>query len=226
MALTQACIVGEVDDHDFQPNKFWPWKCGHCQRTFDVHSRVTEAEIAMAVSAQSAKQPEPDKILTDGEWSLWLGNMNAAINKRALALWAGNAGGAVVVAAEGLASFMPKWGDAFEAETAAGGHIKASLVLALVDSAEETRLEAELERAVAFIEESHACGRNVLVHCAQGKHRSAAVVCGYLMLKRSMSLEEAWALVKKQRPIVELTSAFRSSLQQVEISLRKKECIH
>jgi len=220
MALAQACIVGEIDDHDFQANKFWPWKCGHCQQAFDSHQRITEADVAAAVSAQAAKQPEPDKIITDGDWSLWLGNMNAAISKRALALWAGDKGGAVVVAAEGLAAFMPKWGQAFEAETAAAGHLKAALVLALVDSAEEKRLEAELARAVAFIEENRALGRNVLVHCAQGKHRSAAVVCGYLMMKRGMSLDEAWALVQKQRPIVELTAAFRSSLQRVESAQR------
>lgn len=43
---------------------------------------------------------------------------------------------------------------------------------------------------------------NVLVHCMAGVSRSATLVIAYLMRARGMSLETAFAVVKKRRPIV------------------------
>eukprot|EP00927_Polykrikos_kofoidii_P038541 TRINITY_DN32941_c0_g1_i1.p1 TRINITY_DN32941_c0_g1~~TRINITY_DN32941_c0_g1_i1.p1 ORF type:complete len:240 (+),score=54.52 TRINITY_DN32941_c0_g1_i1:67-786(+) len=210
----QALIVGSITDHDFLPNKFNPWKCADCSNLFDAHANITEEAVTAAIGAMAAKDPEPNKIFEDGDWALWLGNMHASVSKRALDVWVGDrpTGGAVVVAAEGLEKFMPKWGKGFAQQCEEGGRIKAALQLKLFDTETETRLLDEQVKATAFISEARAAGRPVLVHCAQGKHRSAAVVCGYLMSAEGMKLDDAWAIIKERRTTAELTSAFRSSL--------------
>mmetsp|Transcript_35422 Transcript_35422/g.75432 ORF Transcript_35422/g.75432 Transcript_35422/m.75432 type:complete len:249 (+) Transcript_35422:56-802(+) len=213
----QALLAGSILDHAFEGNRFWPWKCSTCGGGFAEHREVAVADVERAVSALAAKAPEPHEVFAEGTWRLWLGNLGASSSKRALDAWTAgtSTGGAVVVAAEGLGDFFPRWASAFAAQSGPGGPIRASITLALVDSESEDRFLGELSRAAEFIDEHRAAGRPVLVHCAQGKHRSVAVVVGYLMLRQSMDLDEAFGHVKERRPIAELTACFRKQLQQL-----------
>jgi hypothetical protein len=52
----------------------------------------------------------------------------------------------------------------------------------------------------------------LLVHCYQGKSRSCAVVCAYLMLYRGYTLETALGCIRAVRPQVEINPGFMSVL--------------
>eukprot|EP01128_Nolandella_sp_AFSM9_P012092 TRINITY_DN8945_c0_g1_i1.p1 TRINITY_DN8945_c0_g1~~TRINITY_DN8945_c0_g1_i1.p1 ORF type:complete len:196 (+),score=12.37 TRINITY_DN8945_c0_g1_i1:39-590(+) len=57
------------------------------------------------------------------------------------------------------------------------------------------------EDCVSFIEEGLKSGGKVLVHCAEGKSRSATIVIAYLMKSRSWSFREAHAFLRGKRSI-------------------------
>lgn len=48
--------------------------------------------------------------------------------------------------------------------------------------------------------DKHRFDSNVLVHCHLGKSRSSCIVLAYLMKKRKMTLQNALAYLKAQRP--------------------------
>lgn len=58
-----------------------------------------------------------------------------------------------------------------------------------------------LKLAVPFINEAIEAGGAALVHCASGAHRSASIVCGYLMIKQTAKLDNIYPLVFHRRPI-------------------------
>lgn len=54
----------------------------------------------------------------------------------------------------------------------------------------------------------------MLVHCAGGRSRSAALVTAYLMHSRGWAFEYAVAVVKHARPVVQINKGFE---QQVHL---------
>jgi len=64
----------------------------------------------------------------------------------------------------------------------------------------EAAFEAILRLAVPFIDEAHAAGGSALVHCAAGAHRSASIVCGYMMIKQKEKLGVVYPHVFHKRP--------------------------
>jgi len=62
---------------------------------------------------------------------------------------------------------------------------------------------ASLERSAELIDDGLARGLRVLVHCEEGCERAPLVIAWFLKTRRAMSLDEAYALLKRCRPIVE-----------------------
>ncbi len=62
---------------------------------------------------------------------------------------------------------------------------------------------ASLDRTAALIEDELALGHRVLVHCEEGCERAPLVVAWFLKTKRGKTLDEAYALLKSRRPIIE-----------------------
>ncbi|MGH7923370.1 MAG: dual specificity protein phosphatase family protein [Candidatus Binatus sp.] len=60
-----------------------------------------------------------------------------------------------------------------------------------------------LDRTAALIDGELARGHRVLVHCEEGCERAPLVVAWFLRTKRGKTLDEAYALLKSRRPIVE-----------------------
>jgi predicted protein tyrosine phosphatase len=80
-------------------------------------------------------------------------------------------------------------------------------------------LTAPFRDSFEFIEaarRSHGRGARVLVHCAMGISRSPSLVIYYLMRARGMTLREAYAHVKRQRPETFPNSAFMQQLIAAE----------
>ena len=60
-----------------------------------------------------------------------------------------------------------------------------------------------LERTADLIDHGLARGMKVLVHCEEGCERAPLVIAWFLKTRRAMTLDEAYALLKSRRPIVE-----------------------
>lgn len=70
-----------------------------------------------------------------------------------------------------------------------------------------------------FIDNVKAQGGKILVHCFAGRSRSATILTAYLMAREKMQLQDAIALVKENRPIVNPNSGFRLQLKQFQNEL-------
>lgn len=70
-----------------------------------------------------------------------------------------------------------------------------------------------IDEGVAFMRENIAEGRDVYVHCAKGRGRSATLVAAYLMKYEGLSFEEARELMEKARPLVKLESRHEQVLK-------------
>lgn len=60
-----------------------------------------------------------------------------------------------------------------------------------------------LDRTASLIDQELSLGHRVLVHCEEGCERAPLVVAWFLKTKRGKTLDEAYMLLKSQRPIVE-----------------------
>ena len=79
-------------------------------------------------------------------------------------------------------------------------------------------LELYFEECNEFIKNSD----RVLVHCVSGVSRSPAIVLGYLIGERNMSLEEAFELVKKKRAGINPNCNFMRNLKNFEEKKNEK----
>lgn len=75
-----------------------------------------------------------------------------------------------------------------------------------------------LAAALPFIESARASGGRVLVFCARGINRSAALVAGYLRIALRCSPEEALGRVVANRPFISLHEGYLSQLEKLSIS--------
>jgi protein-tyrosine phosphatase len=72
--------------------------------------------------------------------------------------------------------------------------------------------EDQIEEGVGWIEAQVADGRPVLVHCAKGRGRSAAMLAAYLMYAEEMDYDAARETMKSVRPLVKLESRHQNRL--------------
>jgi protein-tyrosine phosphatase len=62
---------------------------------------------------------------------------------------------------------------------------------------------ASLDLISSVIDDALANGRRVLVHCGAGSERAPLTIAWFLHRRRGMSLDAAYDLLKRKRPIVQ-----------------------
>ncbi|HEY1851366.1 MAG TPA: dual specificity protein phosphatase, partial [Candidatus Binataceae bacterium] len=62
---------------------------------------------------------------------------------------------------------------------------------------------SSLDITAGVIDNALAAGRRVLVHCGAGSERAQLTVAWFLHRRRAMSLDDAYDLLKRKRPIVQ-----------------------
>lgn len=84
-----------------------------------------------------------------------------------------------------------------------------------IDDWHEENLAKHFEECFDFIDEGMKSG-GILVHCMAGISRGPAIVIGYLMQRKMMSLKDAYLLVKAKRPIIKPNDGFINQLRELE----------
>lgn len=76
--------------------------------------------------------------------------------------------------------------------------------------------------ALRFVEQAIHSGGNVLAHCRRGISRSAALCVAYLMDDRGMTFDDAIALLKRQRPSVNINQGFEDQLRSFSRTVQER----
>ena len=159
-----------------------------------------KALFAALLTARSVKNDSRAVEVTRG---VYIGSVGAAKNANALrALGVTH----VLTACGG----MPREGfypDDFEYATCA------------VDDKPDAAIEEHFDRCFDFIRDALARDGKVLVHCFQGKSRSATICAMYMMRALGMDLDEAMTAIREVRPCAQPNSGFIRALRALERSL-------
>ena len=73
----------------------------------------------------------------------------------------------------------------------------------------------------SWVDQQIAEGRSVLVHCLAGAHRAGTAGTSYVMYAAQLDLENALAIVQRQRPVVNPIGSFPGLLARLNIALQK-----
>ncbi|KAL2633412.1 hypothetical protein R1flu_004891 [Riccia fluitans] len=91
-----------------------------------------------------------------------------------------------------------------------------------IKDVEDEDITRFFEDACTFIDTVEKAEGIVLVHCFEGKSRSAAVILAYLMKRKGQTLLQAWALLKAIHPRALPNDGFMKSLVQLDLKLHGK----
>ncbi|GLT79433.1 hypothetical protein SLA2020_509220 [Shorea laevis] len=87
---------------------------------------------------------------------------------------------------------------------------------------EDTNIGSIFEEASDFIDHVEQIGGKVLVHCFEGRSRSATLVLAYLMLRKNLTLLEAWTTLKRVHCRAQPNDGFAKILLDLDLKLHGK----
>ncbi|XP_047340765.1 dual specificity protein phosphatase PHS1-like [Impatiens glandulifera] len=91
-----------------------------------------------------------------------------------------------------------------------------------VSDSEDANISSIFEEAHGFIEHVEQTGGKVLVHCFEGKSRSATVVIAYLMIRNDTTLSKAWNILKQVHRRAQPNDGFAKVLVELDKKLHGK----
>lgn len=91
-----------------------------------------------------------------------------------------------------------------------------------ISDSEDTNISSIFEEASVFIDHVEQTGGRVLVHCFEGRSRSATLVLAYLMLRKNFTLLEAWNALKRVHRRAQPNDGFARTLLDLDRKLHGK----
>ncbi|PON97448.1 Dual specificity phosphatase [Trema orientale] len=91
-----------------------------------------------------------------------------------------------------------------------------------ISDSEDANISSIFDEASDFIDHVEQIGGKVLVHCFEGKSRSATVVIAYLMLRKNFTLLEAWNTLKRVHRRAQPNDGFAKILLNLDRKLHGK----
>lgn len=91
-----------------------------------------------------------------------------------------------------------------------------------ISDSDDSNISDLFEEASNFIDEVEGFGGKVLVHCFEGKSRSATIVLAYLMSRKKLTLVEAWTKLKKVHRRAQPNDGFGKALIELDKKLNGK----
>jgi len=166
-----------------------------CQECWNLQTKM----FAEFKKNKTTFEPSIDKIID----YLYLGNEDAAINKQILQE---KDISRIVIAGSFLEKKFPGEMEYLELD---------------VNDATSDDIKKYFIPAYQFIDKARKEGKTILVHCAAGVSRSAAIVTSYLMIANKWGFEQAYQFVKNKRSIVCVNSGFKKQLEEFERELKE-----
>ncbi|XP_023337271.1 dual specificity protein phosphatase 9 [Eurytemora carolleeae] len=221
-ASAQICFTGDSGCPNFDPNQFKSDVCKICSKKIQSHIGATKEQICSAL--EYIVDSIPTLVLLDETGGgLYMGGYKAGLNIENLK---NKKVGLVVCTAGGLERVLgPKYKQQLEQRHQKLTEIE-DLFIDLSDDLEQVLDFAELTRISERIQHYLELGSSVLVHCAQGKSRSAVVVVFHLRRILNISFEEALKRVKQARSMAEPNPNFINQLINFERTERYKQKVN
>ncbi|XP_004206413.1 dual specificity protein phosphatase 22 isoform X1 [Hydra vulgaris] len=217
--LDQICFTNEVNCLKFLSHRMRANMCTHCMKNITKHCRnsVTEEDVIKSLEYTQKGEKYPTLILNSDEkyGKLFLGGFKAAMNLEFLQ----QESVANVVNTAGMGLYKT-FGKKYEDKchwTMEVSKVEC-LQLEWEDAISYNISNEDIDKVINYIHSCRLEKKNVLVHCAQGKSRSATAVIAYIMVVLNLSLAESFAFVKEKRLMVEPNAHFMYLLQMFENS--------
>jgi len=88
-----------------------------------------------------------------------------------------------------------------------------------VEDTENSDITCLFETCLSLMQNARENNENVLLHCNQGRSRSATIVLAYLIKYENMSLKSAFFYLKERRRVIMPNLGFFQQLIQLELNV-------
>jgi protein-tyrosine phosphatase len=201
----------------FQPNAFRKSMCTQCQCKIQDHGFASEKEIADAIEYSADNVPSliwtnPNAAKNLDSNKLFMGGFKSAINidfliKENVTV--------IICAAKDLdKTFGPKYRKQIEKRSQTLPHIQV-IQVDWIDTSNQKLDKSQIKDIVMLMQKAlnQSGPSSVLVHCAQGKSRSAVICISYLSsLRPTVAISEIAKEVKSKRDMAEPNPGFMEQL--------------
>lgn len=220
----QLTFHGTVECKLFEPNKFKQSRCMHCNHDLDRHRSNAVSDEYIALAIECSQKEIPATLIFTSIGSLYLGGFMSCgekfLNEHNITRY--------VNCAKGLERIYVLWGKQVKILQLAHPDVKILKVPWIDDHEQLITTDDQYEtlgHAISFIHEGLIHGENIVVHCAQGRSRSATILCAYLMVLQGWDYETCIKFVKEKRSIAHPNESFEKQLIQFSKS-KKFDEIH
>eukprot|EP00088_Acartia_fossae_P039257 TRINITY_DN40860_c0_g1_i1.p1 TRINITY_DN40860_c0_g1~~TRINITY_DN40860_c0_g1_i1.p1 ORF type:complete len:216 (-),score=39.08 TRINITY_DN40860_c0_g1_i1:84-731(-) len=206
MENSQICFSGKAGCPEFCPNPFKADMCKNCTSKIQDHSGATEEQVAHALEYAVDKEAS---LLYSEKGSLYLGGYKPSLNHQFLR----SCGVKLIV--NTAASLGKVLGPRYLKQRAQRAQMFPDIeeiVLNLNDDLHQVLDFQEFGEVSKRIQDTLNNGESVLVHCAQGKSRSASLAIFHIFTHCDKSIEESYEFVKSKRRMAEPNTNFLKQL--------------